>query len=88
MSSCDSKEEAQRCTDKVSRGRATADSASESPIQEMKQRWGQYFNELLFGTGGKKYLQWSDAKCDMCQIWGKTNISQVTIRSERVQPSE
>lgn len=88
MSSRDSKEEAQRRTDKVRHGRATADSASESSIQEMKQRWGQYFNELLFGTGGKKYLQWSDAKCHMCQNWGKTNISQVTIRSQRVQPSE
>lgn len=50
---------------------AAADSASEAPLQEMKERTVTAVMSLSFGIGGRfggeKYLQWSDAKRITCQ---------------------
>lgn len=77
-------------TDKVSHVRATA--ASESPLQEMKQRRGQYFDELLFGTGKDFGVKNICSEVMQSATCAKTEVTQpvrgVTIRSERVQPSE
>lgn len=79
----------QLCTDKVSHVRATA--ASESSLQEMKQRRGQYFDELLFGMEkdfGVKNICSEVMQSATCANTEVTQPVWVTIRSERVQPSE
>lgn len=79
-------EEEQRCTDNVSHVRVTADSASKNSLQEVKQRSDQFFNELRLARGnilGEKYLQWGDAK-----LRDHSQLEEVSVRGERVQPSK